>query len=262
MTWTSVGDDGTTGTATNYDVRYLAGTQITEANWSSANQATGEPTPRASGNTETLTISNLTANTTYYFAIKATDEIPNTSALSNVANGKTLPTPDTTPPSTVNDLETKNASMASLTLTWTSVGDDGIIGTASSYDIRYRAGTPITSSNWNTATQCTNEPVPASSGNTENFVVNGLTANTIYYFAMKSADELNNASGISNTASGQTSALPDTTSPATINTLTASNITSVSVTLNWSSVGDDGTTGTAVTYDIRYMAGTPLTSSN
>ena len=267
LNWTSVGDDGTTGTATSYDIRYRAGTPITSSNWGSATQCSGEPTPRASGNSETYTATGLTPDTTYYFAVKVLDEVPNTSVVSNVVSGKTAVTPptDTTAPSMINTLAVGNPTTASVTLTWTAVGDDGTTGTATSYDIRYRAGTPITTSNWGSATPCTGEPVPQASGNAETYTANGLTEDTTYYFAMMVGDEVINWSVISNVVSGKTAVTPpqDTTPPGTVNTLMAGNPTTTSVTLNWTSVGDDdGTIGTATSYDIRYLINTPVTSSN
>src|SRR6185369_82451 len=44
----------------------------------------------------------------------------------------------------------------------------------------------------------------------------------------------------------------DTTPPATVTNLTVSSVTSSSATLLWVSPGDDGNTGTATSYDIRY----------
>ena len=84
-----IGDDGSTGTATSYDIRYSS-TTITEGNWSAATRATGEPTPSVSGSSEALTISGLATSTLYYFAIKTSDEVPNTAALSNVVSTTTL----------------------------------------------------------------------------------------------------------------------------------------------------------------------------
>ena len=40
LSWTAPGDDGATGTATTYDVRYSTAT-INAGNWASATQATG-----------------------------------------------------------------------------------------------------------------------------------------------------------------------------------------------------------------------------
>ena len=88
LDWTAPGDDGSTGTATTYDLRYSTST-ITEGNWAAATQATGEPTPSVAGSPESMTVSGLTDSTTYYFAIKTSDEVPNESTISNVPSGTT-----------------------------------------------------------------------------------------------------------------------------------------------------------------------------
>ena len=89
LTWAATGDDGSVGIASSYDVRY-SGTQITEANWASATPATDEPSPGAPGETEVFTVSGLASGTTYYFALKVADEVPNLSVLSNLATITTL----------------------------------------------------------------------------------------------------------------------------------------------------------------------------
>lgn len=92
LNWTAPGDDDTTGTAAAYDVRYST-SLIDAANWSSATQATGEPSPQAAGSAETFTVAGLTCNTTYYLALKTSDEVPNTSGLSNVISKATAACP-------------------------------------------------------------------------------------------------------------------------------------------------------------------------
>jgi hypothetical protein len=87
LSWKAPGDDGSTGTATSYDIRYSAAA-ITSSNFASATQVTGEPTPLSSGTSQSFTVTGLITNTTYYFAIKATDNANNVSTLSNVASGK------------------------------------------------------------------------------------------------------------------------------------------------------------------------------
>lgn len=93
LNWTAVGDDGNSGTASSYDIRYST-SQITSANWGSATQVSGEPTPKVSGTSETMTISGLLSNTTYYFAIRAIDDANNISTLSNVVSAGTFKTAD------------------------------------------------------------------------------------------------------------------------------------------------------------------------
>lgn len=83
LRWTAPGDDGTTGTAAVYDIRY-AKSPITEANWGSALQAAGEPAPQSGGTAETYRLGGLQRKTKYYVAIKTSDESGNISPISNV----------------------------------------------------------------------------------------------------------------------------------------------------------------------------------
>jgi len=85
LSWTAPGDDSVTGTATTYDVRYSTST-INSGTWATDTEATGEPSPSIASTAETMTVSGLTKGITYYFAIKTSDEVPNESGLSNVAN--------------------------------------------------------------------------------------------------------------------------------------------------------------------------------
>lgn len=100
LNWTAPGDDGSVGTAAQYDVRYST-SNITNANFASATQASGEPAPKVAGSAETFTLTNLAANTTYYFAIKTADEASNWSPLSNVIS---VTTGDETAPAAIADL--------------------------------------------------------------------------------------------------------------------------------------------------------------
>ncbi len=126
--WTATGDDGSTGTASVYDLRYSTSPISTEADFSSANQVTGLPIPQAAGAVENATVSGLNASTTYYFAVKVGDEVPNWSALSNVASGTTSP-PDYDPPVAVADLAAKGVGIHDVTLGWTAPADVGSAGT-------------------------------------------------------------------------------------------------------------------------------------
>jgi len=89
LTWTSPGNDANIGTATRYDIRYSA-SNITESNWANATQFAGEPLPQLAGTSQSYTVVGLTPNTTYYFALKTSDEVPNISALSNVVSATTI----------------------------------------------------------------------------------------------------------------------------------------------------------------------------
>ena len=115
--------------------------------------------------------------------------------------------PENVRPAAVTDLATGTATDTTVQLNWTAPGDDGTTGTASSYDIRYNT-VPLVSATWETSTQVTGEPVPSVAGSSETFTVTGLNAETLYYFAIKSADEVPNTSGISNVPSVTTTVAP------------------------------------------------------
>ena len=252
LSWTAPGDDGATGTATTYDVRYSTST-ITAGNWASATQATGEPAPQVAGSAETFTVTGLSESTTYFFAIKTSDEVPNESALSNVPSAATA---DATAPEGVTDLATGTVTTSSVDLSWTAPGDDGATGTATTYDVRYSTST-ITAGNWASATQATGEPAPQVAGSAETFTVTGLSESTTYFFAIKTSDDVPNESTLSNVASAATA----TTAPDAVTDLATGTVTTSSVDLSWTAPGDDGATGTATTYDVRYSTST-ITAGN
>ncbi|OIP41771.1 hypothetical protein AUJ95_02755 [Candidatus Desantisbacteria bacterium CG2_30_40_21] len=90
LEWSSPGNDGNTGIANRYEVRYSTNA-ITESNWLQASiVSTGVPTPKPANTNQQCTVSNLMAKTGYYFAIKACDEVPNWSGLSNLVAATTL----------------------------------------------------------------------------------------------------------------------------------------------------------------------------
>lgn len=103
------------------------------------------------------------------------------------------------------------ANAESVIVRWTAPGDDGNVGTATTYDLR-QSSTLITSANFDQATQVTGLPAPRISGTAEQFTVTGLIPGQ-YYFAIKTADEAGNWSLISNVVG---IVITDTTPPSTI----------------------------------------------
>ena len=255
LTWTAPGDDGDAGTAVQYDVRYST-VPITGSNWGSAVQVTGEPTPQSAGSLETMTVTGLQPGTMYYFAIKAADEMPNWSALSNVVGVSTLSSDP--PPAAVLTLSTSQVTASSVTLLWVAPGADSVTGTASQYDIRYSTSL-ITGANWDAATQLTGEPSPHVAGSMESFVVSGLSSGVRYYFALKTADAAASWSGLSNVASTTTGA--EQVPPSDIANLSVEAAAPNNVTLTWTAPGDDGSVGTANRYEVRYAIW-PITNLN
>ncbi len=246
LTWTAPGDDGDQGIATVYDLRYST-SLISEANFSQATQATGVPAPQIAGSAESFTVTGLDPSTTYYFAIKTADEVPNWSAISNVVSVTT--TNEENSPANIADLNVVERFRYSILLGWTAPGDDGNTGTASVYDLRYSTSA-INEANWDSALQVDNEPTPHIAGTPETCTVTGLAESTVYYFAIKTADEVANWSGLSNVAS--TSTLGDTEPPSAIDDLAASTGDETGqIDLSWSAPGD-GQPAIAFSYEVRY----------
>ncbi|HXI56529.1 MAG TPA: discoidin domain-containing protein, partial [Polyangia bacterium] len=208
LTWVAPGDDGYDGTAVRYELRQST-VPITESNFTTA---TVVPTlqPLPGGQIEVLHIASVPVETTLYFAIKAVDADGNWGALSNVA---TLVTPGV-PPAPVGDLAVASAGTTSVTLTFTASGDDGMVGTAASYELRF-ARTPISPQTWDSATPATTG-APRAPGTRETFTVSGLLPTTLYYFAVKVVDDTGTRSPQSNVVSASTL---DGTPPAAVSDL-------------------------------------------
>ena len=81
--WTAVGDDGSSGTASSYLVRYSTSAINNGTDWTNATAFANTLIPKAAGQAESLTVTGLTPGTTYYFAVRAQDEKPNLGGLSN-----------------------------------------------------------------------------------------------------------------------------------------------------------------------------------
>lgn len=117
LQWTASGDDGAVGTATGLDVRYSKD-PINEVNFSSASRAGNAPAPLVSGSAQSMQVRGLDASTSYFFAIKASDEWGNVGAISNLGSAQTLPPPtgDVTPVTIVDALLTGQQSDHTITL--------------------------------------------------------------------------------------------------------------------------------------------------
>lgn len=82
LTWTATGDDGTTGTATGYDLR-MSSTAIHWGNYDSALHITGLPAPKPAGETEIFEVRGLMTDSTYFFILRVFDENGNDNGLSD-----------------------------------------------------------------------------------------------------------------------------------------------------------------------------------
>ena len=227
LSWTAPGDDSTSGIAAQYDVRWSA-SPINGSNFASATRVTGMSAPQLAGSTETVTITGLTPNTPYWFALQTADESGNWSAISNIVSATTAVSSDSLAPAPL-AVSVSATSDNSVTLAWNATGDDSLSGTAASYDIRWSTS-PITTANWSSANQAVGEPVPATAGTPQTFTVNGLNRTVDLWFAAKSRDDVNQVSQLSNVV--KVDRLLDTAPPAAPAGL-AANVQSGSVHMQW-----------------------------
>ncbi|HVG59253.1 MAG TPA: Ig-like domain-containing protein [Hyalangium sp.] len=84
-------------------------------------------------------------------------------------------------------------SSSSVRISWIAEGDDGNLGTAASYDLRY-AATAITNETEFEAATPFAIPPPQAAGASESAVVTGLTLTVDHYFALKIIDGAGNSS--------------------------------------------------------------------
>ncbi len=244
--WNAPGDDGLTGRASKYDLRFSIDS-LTEVNWSNANIVSGLLSPSNPGSNEVKTITGLTDDPVYCFGIKTMDKADNWSGLSNIV---LIECDDIIPPSPIIDLYIFHSDNESVTVGWSSSGDDSNSGTASYYDIRYDTEI-INNQNWSSTNQFENEPSPQIAGTQELFQISKLPKDTTFFIALKVVDGSGNWSELSNVISIRINSI-DNISPSRITDLSLLNITTNAVTLSWTSPGDDSTNGYASYYDIRY----------
>lgn len=111
--------------------------------------------------------------------------------------------PDGTPPAQTTTLAVGGTYRNGATLNWTAPGDDGTVGTATAYDLRYYPGGPLDEGNWYLGFQIpTGQPQP--SGSSEYACTDQLASFTYYWFMLKTQDLAGNWSQISNTPWGAT----------------------------------------------------------
>jgi len=151
-------------------------------------------------------VTGLYHDTTYYFRIRAADEVPNWADPSNICYAKTV---DTVTPAAVTALTGSTGLLPGVVdLNWISPGDNAWEGNLTgNFKIDYDTYSLSLSS------QTAKKTVAAADKAPETFVqssVTGLTAGATYYFRLWSFDEENNSSYASNiaTASAQSDAEP------------------------------------------------------
>ena len=112
--------------------------------------------------------------------------------------------PETTPPWTIGDLSVRTTPQG-FHLLWTTTGDDGNIGRAAQYDIRYAAGN--LASTWTSAQVVPSPPKPSSPSHPDSVTVTGIGLGP-WQFGVRIGDERGNWSEISNIVTATIDTVP------------------------------------------------------
>lgn len=178
-------------------------------NWTLASGAYPTNLSIAGNNSATVYLQgypNLTG--TYSFVVRVANATVNDTQSYSVTIGSS----DTIPPANITTLAATTGSYAgAIVLTWTSVGDDGNTGTVTTNEIKYSTSNIGDNTTYSNALSVGGMPTPQVAGTVQTVTVSGLVNATKYYFAMKSWDNEQQVSGLSNTAnatSGNTPAAP------------------------------------------------------
>jgi hypothetical protein len=210
-----------------------------------------EPLLVVPAGTTTSTDTTAVDTLTYYYALRAWDG-SNLSDLSNEAGP--AQSADDLPPGRVTNLAAEGGpGEGDATLSWTAPAEDSLWGgPVAEYDLRYSTDPIETDQDFEAAAEAEGEPTPAEPGTAQSAVVGGLLSGELYYFAIRSTDDVGLVSAVSNVDSVTPGA--DTTPPAKVEDLDARpGRTEGEVGISWTAPGDDGTGGgPAAEYDLRY----------
>ncbi len=143
-----------------------------------------------------ITLTGLSANTTYYFVVSSTDASDNSNE-SSEHSFRTAATADTTPP-VITDVGNTTPTTDSVTIIWTTDEESDSL-------VRYGTVSGTYTDGESSAAMVTSH----------NITLTGLSANTTYYFVVSSTDASDN-SNESSEHSFRTAATADTTAPTII----------------------------------------------
>lgn len=102
-------------------------------------------------------------------------------------------------------------------LQWTAVGDDGTVGTATSYEFRMSTDSVALNNSFTTATLIPNPPIPKIAGSAETWAPTVMVElGTTYFFAVVVIDDAGNRSLVSNIARRT---FPDNLAPSPVSDL-------------------------------------------
>jgi len=122
ISFTAVGDDGLTGTAHHYDLRYSQ-YEITADNWHQATPLANTTQPQPAGETERILVGGLPANSTVWLAVQAIDRGKLSSGISNVISITTLNAQLDIEPTQIPKIRLEQGQMETFSVNLTNAGD-------------------------------------------------------------------------------------------------------------------------------------------
>ncbi|MFH1958075.1 MAG: lamin tail domain-containing protein, partial [bacterium] len=205
LTWSVPGDDGWTGAITGgkYRIRYATYSTV---DWTSASgewidfddkyELELDTDTNAAGEMHGRTMTSLHEGVTYYFRINTGDEKPNWSGLSNNATAWAKVSEVLVLPSPVSNLTALAGSWSGdVVLKWTAPGNDGTVGTAAGYLLRYSSNY-ISAADFYALWVSTWVPSygwgPKASKSEESYTITGLITGTTYWFVLKAYSDAGN----------------------------------------------------------------------
>ncbi|OQX64681.1 MAG: hypothetical protein B5M51_02965, partial [Anaerolinea sp. 4484_236] len=262
LSWTAPGDDGMTGTASSYQVRYSSTEIIDETAWDGATVVgLGIPTPQEAGSNESMFVGGLTPGDIYYFAVKAVDDASNPVGVSNSPSAAA---------STYAGLSVGKYDDRVAALQYSGIWKTKIA--SGSYEKTLHKSKII--GNYVEVAFDGTQFILSYTGYTNrgmmDVYIDGVKVDTIDQYASTKSKQATWTSATYALGSHNLRLVhisgavvevdaievlgPDITSPAAITDLAASSTWAASGTLrlSWTAPGDDGTTGTASSYQVRY----------
>ena len=261
--WTT--PEGEHNNADSFDLRY-ATAPITLENWGDATPYAGNPIVAAPGSPVSVEIDGLASGRTYFLAIRTRTQGREEPILSNLAQTATEGVADVTAPGMITDLRATATGQNAIQLAWTSVGDDGNVGTATGTRIRVLLDDSIEDeADWNRSIVVDGADDPQPPGSPESFRIQGLVAGRSYGIAVRAQDDVGLLSPLHPAVRARTNDAPppppvDREPPATITDLAGAPGNPGQIQAQWTTPGDDGREGLADHYLIRTLRNRAIAS--
>ncbi|MFO0750786.1 MAG: hypothetical protein U1F43_34720 [Myxococcota bacterium] len=246
--WTAPGDDGASGQAARYDLR-IARWPIDAASFASA-EPLNATAPAPPGLADGVYLIGLAPRTTYWVALRSQDEVPNTSALSNVVSFTTLDVPAPSAPSAPSPADGA-AVVGPTSLTWQNgagTGDPAERGRAPVQLFFASERARVEAMALGSSPDAPSALVAEGAAEVASWSLPALTVGGTYYWRV-----------VDRNAGGQTAGpvwsfrveTADEVAPGAITDLAVVGGGDDRVELAWTAPGDDGASGTATAYEAR-----------